>query len=158
MRKDWPKLRKRICRRLGIKTLKYVAIVEWTEKGAPHLHILCQCGYLRQRWLSGVWKHLHGAPIVDIRKVTENDKAAAYLAKYLTKCTLMPKRLRRWSATRGYLPAWQSPAKKPEDPALSWKYDSESLRYTLLQLQERSIPVLAGNPPTWIVLTSLAPP
>lgn len=104
MRHDWHNLHKELDRRQKHDKIKYVCIVEWTKNDQPHLHILCNCDYIRQHTLSALWRRIHGAPIVDIRHVTEDQKAAKYLAKYLTKENQTPARMRRWSATRGFLP------------------------------------------------------
>ena len=122
MRHDWHTLHKELNRRQKGDNISYVCIVEWTINGQPHLHILCNCDYLRQRTLSGLWRNIHGAPIVDIRRVKEEEKAAKYLCKYLTKGTEAPARMRRWSSTRGFLPPlppYINPA-WPEDTTYSY--------------------------------------
>lgn len=40
---------------------------------------------MEQVWLSRVWKEVHGAEIVDIRKAFGKHGAAGYLAKYMSK-------------------------------------------------------------------------
>lgn len=104
MRVSWHHLYQRIRRRHPKRTLKYIAVVEWTKAGWPHLHILMQSKYLPQKWVSRAWKELHGASIVDVRRTHSARGAASYVAKYLTKDNRCPPRLRRWSASRGYLP------------------------------------------------------
>lgn len=125
MRHDWHTLTKALNRRQKHGNIKYVCVVEWTRKGWPHLHVLANCDYLRQRTLSGLWRSIHGAPIVDIRAVKESEKTASYLAKYLTKSNATPPRMRRWSATPGFLP----PAEIYLNP--SWP-DDTTYQYTKL--------------------------
>lgn len=104
MRHDWHTLHKALQRRQGKRKIAYVAVVEWTKNGWPHLHILYKGKFIRQQELSNLWNHIHGAPIVDIRKITTEKKEAEYISKYLTKDNRCPPRMRRWSATRGFLP------------------------------------------------------
>jgi len=93
-------------RRLIPKTLDFVMIVEATEQGYPHLHALLDCEYIPQRILSGIWKRLTGAPIVDIRQVYSPQKTASYLTKYLTKAPEVPHKCKHYRASRGYLPPY----------------------------------------------------
>lgn len=81
----WRLLRLRAMRLNGWKKLPFLAVIEKTKRGEPHLHILLRCGYLSQRWLSEQMAELIGAPIVDIRTVRGRNKAAAYVAKYVGK-------------------------------------------------------------------------
>jgi len=64
---------------------QYLAIVEATEAGEPHLHILFRGPYIPQGWLSDAMRELIDAPIVDIRKVKSVAHAVRYVAKYVTK-------------------------------------------------------------------------
>lgn len=105
MRKSWHMLQRELARKEPSRRLQFVCIVEWTKAGQPHLHVLYHGKYIAQKHLSRLWKHIHGAPIVDIRKVSADDRTAAYLTKYLTKDNRCPPRMRRWSASRGFLPA-----------------------------------------------------
>lgn len=104
LRHNWHTLHKAIDRLKQGTKIQYVAIVEWTKAGQPHLHILFAGPYIQQRKLSGMWRHINNSPIVDIRAVKEHEKTAHYLAKYLTKDNACPPRMRRWSCSRGFLP------------------------------------------------------
>ena len=51
-----------------------------------HLHVICHGSYLDQRELSHIWLDITGdSYIVDVRKVDDNAKAAAYVSKYVAK-------------------------------------------------------------------------
>ena len=122
MRKDWHVLQRRLQRANSHTSLRYLLVVEWTGAGFPHFHILLNSRYLPQRTISRMWREIHGAPIVDIRRVRQPKRAAKYLAKYLSKHTELPPRLRRWSCSRGYLPPL--PLFVPTDlpPDTTWRY------------------------------------
>ena len=61
----------------------------------PHIHVLTDGDYIPHKFLSREWlKCTHDSKIVDIRKVTGREEAAAYVAQYATvpgdllKCTI----------------------------------------------------------------------
>jgi hypothetical protein len=78
----------------------YLCVLEFTQKGIPHLHILFD-RYISQSWISSTWDRLGGGRIVFIKQVTVN-KIANYLSKYLTKELLLsaPKGTRRITTAR----------------------------------------------------------
>ena len=114
----WKKLTKRIMRKHGWKQLHYMAFVEKTQKGEPHLHILLRCGFIAQRWLSAQMKDLIGAPIVDIRKVNSVKAACYYVSKYVTKAPAQFGTLKRYWVSRRWAvdekPATDETERKPE--------------------------------------------
>jgi hypothetical protein len=80
---------------------KFICVVELTQRGVPHLHILLD-RFIPQRWISTVWSKLGGGRIVFIKQVTVQN-VAKYLSKYLTKELLLsaPKGTRRITTARG---------------------------------------------------------
>lgn len=81
----WKRLVKRILRRFAWKTLDYMAFLERTKAGEPHLHILLRCGFIPQRWLAEQMRQLIGAPIVWIEKINGTAQAIRYVTKYVAK-------------------------------------------------------------------------
>jgi len=79
----------------------FICILEFTQKGVPHLHVLLD-RYVEQHWISEVWDKLGGGRIVFIKQV-EVKRVARYLSKYLTKDMLLsaPKGSRRITTSRG---------------------------------------------------------
>lgn len=78
----WNRLTARIRRKYG--GLEYVWIVETTERGYAHLHVLID-RYIPQRWLSGAWLAVTGtSKVVWITKV-RGKQGARYVCKYVTK-------------------------------------------------------------------------
>lgn len=144
MRRDWHIMQRRLQRANSHTPLRYLLVVEWTGAGFPHFHILLNSRFLPQRTISRAWKEIHGAPIVDIRRVRQPKRAAKYLSKYLTKATPLPPRMRRWSCSRGYLPPL--PLYVPTDlpPDLTWTYSRIPPVTIALQLTAQGNPYLEG--------------
>ena len=88
----------------------YIRVVEFTQKGMPHYHILTD-RYIEQQWISRTWNQLGGARVVWIVRARIG-KVAHYLAKYLTKELLLsaPKGTRRITTARALklFPKYQS--------------------------------------------------
>ena len=76
---------KRIKREFKLKTLPFFVVVEETERGEPHFHVLLRAPFIPQAWLSAQWSELTGASIVDIRKIYDQKHAMFYVSKYLSK-------------------------------------------------------------------------
>lgn len=52
----------------------------------PHLHLICEAGYIDQGELSNVWRGItKDSFVVDIRRVKEEAQAASYVTKYASK-------------------------------------------------------------------------
>lgn len=83
IQRSWRKLQMRMQRRHLITG--YIKVTERTKAGLLHLHVLFRGSYVAQEWISKVWKAIHGAEIVDIRKAYGKTGAASYLAKYMSK-------------------------------------------------------------------------
>jgi len=72
-------------RRYPKDTFEYLAVVEETKQGEPHLHILMRSRYVPHALISKAMRLLIDAPVVHIRKVTSQRNAIGYVAKYITK-------------------------------------------------------------------------
>ncbi len=103
------KFRTYLRRKFGEAPL-YIRVVEFTQKGMPHYHILTD-RYIEQDWISRTWNQLGGERIVWIVRA-KIGKIAHYLAKYLTKELLLsaPKGTRRITTARALklFPKYQS--------------------------------------------------
>ena len=76
-------------RRGGVRVGRKYGVFEYckvrTSEGNGVLHVVYRGTYIEQKWLSDVWKELHGAYVVDIRKVYgEKKQLAYYLCRYVT--------------------------------------------------------------------------
>jgi hypothetical protein len=116
----WRTAVKRLRREHPSKPIEYLAIVEATAAGEPHLHILFRGPFIPQGKLSAVMKELIDAPIVDIRRVKDVNTAVRYVAKYITK---KPEQFgtakRYWKSTKYEL--GEAPS-LPEPPADTGKW------------------------------------
>lgn len=81
----WRVVVKRARRKFRKAPLEFLAVFEETNRGEPHLHILCRAPYIPQSWLSAQMTELIEAPIVDIRSVHGKKGVARYVAKYVAK-------------------------------------------------------------------------
>ena len=100
IRKVWSKFRVYLKRRFG-RSISFVTVLEFTEAGIPHLHILIH-QYIPQAWISESWESLGGGRIVYIKRIKDLHRLVPYLAKYFTKAIILsaPKGTRRWTTSR----------------------------------------------------------
>lgn len=127
-----PNLVKRIKRQFPAAEFHYLLVWETTKRGWPHAHILARTSYLPQRALSRHWKHLTGAPVVDIRRVTDHRGPTHYLAKYLTKSLAAPAHLKRYRTSRHFWPGPGGLFGSGPRTAYPWQLRRLHIRYLLL--------------------------
>lgn len=89
-------LRRRMCVKLGVKHIPFIAVYEKTEAGEPHLHVMLRCKFIHQRWISAQMDDMIGAPIVDIRHIKEQGRVVHYITKYIAKAP------ERWEGCKRY--------------------------------------------------------
>lgn len=112
----WKKLVKRIIRRFKFPAVHYLAFLERTKRGEPHLHILLRCPYIPQRWLAGQMRDLIGAPICWIEKIKGTRQAIKYVTKYVTKEPAQFGKGKRYWVSRNYEVAKaDAPEREPRD-------------------------------------------
>lgn len=71
---------KRLKRRFG-KDIKYLAVVEFQNRGAVHYHVLSDIPYIPSKELQEIW----GNGFVYINAISHVDNIGAYIVKYMTK-------------------------------------------------------------------------
>lgn len=117
----WRLLRKRLRRKMGWTAVPFLAVVERQKSGEPHLHILLRCGFIQQSWISEQMRELIGAPIVDIRWITDKGRVAAYVVKY---CGKDPHRFRNtkryWRSPDWVVEPW-APGEDIIGPVIAWE-------------------------------------
>lgn len=64
-----------------LKNLKYLAVIEFQERGAVHYHVLLNIPYIPHTELQELW----GNGFVFINAITHVDNLGAYILKYITK-------------------------------------------------------------------------
>lgn len=125
-----------------VKRLHYMAFVEATEKGTPHLHILLRTKYIPQRWLSQQMQELINSPIVWVEKIKGASGAIKYVTKYVTDAPAQYGKSRRYWTSRFYRLITKQ---KPETPLLDRKHAQRvrmDFREFLLDIIRRgSVPV-----------------
>lgn len=95
----WRCVRLAAMRKYNLKALPFLAVVEKTKRGTPHLHIVARVPWIDQKWLSQQMQRLVAAPIVDIRRIDRHRSVAAYIAKYIGKDpTQFPGSKRYWQS------------------------------------------------------------
>lgn len=82
---SWRTVVKRLHRMFPLAAIEYLAVVEATKAGEPHLHILYRGPYIPQRRLSAWFAELASSPIVDIRAIKHQREVVRYVGKYITK-------------------------------------------------------------------------
>ena len=82
---SWRRIRRELVEKKELPRPPFIAVFERTKKGRPHLHILARLPWVNQTWLSDRMDGLARSPVVDIRRVANQDQAAAYVTKYLAK-------------------------------------------------------------------------
>jgi hypothetical protein len=65
--------------------LHYMAFLERTKLGEPHLHILLRSPFIPQDWLAEQMGDLIGAPVCWIEEIKNSRAAVSYVTKYVTK-------------------------------------------------------------------------
>lgn len=71
--------------KLECRKLHYMAFLERTKLGEPHLHILLRSPYVPQDWIAEQMADLVGSPVCDIRQIRSTRAAVYYVTKYVTK-------------------------------------------------------------------------
>lgn len=83
LRQVWAKFRTYLRRRCG-RTVQFISVIEATQAGVAHLHILVD-QYLEQHRISDAWSRLGGGRVVFIKQAHDLKRCGWYLGKYLTK-------------------------------------------------------------------------
>lgn len=117
----WKRLVKRILRHFRWKDFQYMAFIEKTKLGEPHLHILLRCPFIPQKWLSAQMKDLVNSPVVWIEQVKGTARAIRYVTKYVGKAPAQFGTAKRYWISR----LWRL---DPEPQTDSFVYDPWTMR------------------------------
>lgn len=98
----WRVIRKRDARRRKGKPVPFIAVVEKTKAGTPHLHILCRARWIDQKWLSDCMAELLDAPIVHVKRIDNRGRVVGYCAKYCGKDSAKVGTNKRYWQSRDY--------------------------------------------------------
>lgn len=111
--KAWRAVVQRFEREHPENKIEFLAVFEATKKGMPHLHIVARAPYIDQAWLSSRMQELAGSPICDVRAIGAWSRAAAYVAKYVSKLPWRWEGTKRYWTTRKYR---IDPEPRPDNP------------------------------------------
>jgi len=129
----WRVIVQRLRRLHGVHSINYLAIVEETKQGEPHLHILLRSPYIPQALLSGWMGSILSSPIVDIRLIRSQREVVRYVAKYITKAPAQFGTAKRYWSSRDYeLDKTNKPVKNTFSP-FKWRVD---MRHFMVILHE----------------------
>jgi len=103
----WRIIVKRLRRMYPRSTIEYLAVVEATKKGEPHLHILYAGPFIAFRTLSSWMAELTQSPIVDIRKIRNPREVVRYVGKYITKKPEQFGTSKRYWSSQHYAPKFE---------------------------------------------------
>jgi len=113
--------------------IEYLAVVEATEAGEPHLHVLLRAPFIPQAEISRDMDELIGAPVVDIRRVKSLREVVRYVAKYIAKEPARFGTSKRYWSSRGYeLVKFERKAKKQDGPS-PWYIDRRPWREIIIE-------------------------
>lgn len=118
----WRRFRRHEMKLRRWKRFPFLAIPEDTKLGWPHLHIVARCGWIDQKRLSQFMAEALASPIVDIRKVDNAGRAAAYVAKYMGKAPAKHGNLKRY---------WRSQDWDQRPPREEWTHLDPDERWSL---------------------------
>ncbi len=111
--------------------IEYLALVEATKNGEPHLHILYRGPYVQQRLLSTAMEEIAASPIVDIRRIRNVREVVRYVAKYVTKAPAQFGTSKRYWHSTGYecdKAAHIAATFRPTEP---WRIVREDIRFVI---------------------------
>lgn len=94
--------------RLREPKLPYLAVIEATKAGEPHLHILLRVEWIEWAWIVGVMQRLIGSTVHRIERIRSNKKTNAYVAKYVGKQREKFDGCKRYWRSQDYAPEWNS--------------------------------------------------
>lgn len=154
--RHWRELRRRIKRRYKLKSVPFLAVLEPHKSGFPHLHIMLRCRWLEQSWLSEQMAQMADSPVVGIEKIESTRKAAAYVAKYLSKAPEQFDGCKRYWQSPDYASPQRRELKKRKPEKGNWRVAEISWRrfveaiitcYDRPHVEQYCI-VWQGDPPT----------
>lgn len=119
----WKVLVKRLRRIHGAAQVEYLAVVEATKRGEPHLHILLRAPFIPWRLISEAMDELIHAPIVDIRQIRSQKEVVSYVAKYITKGNHQFGTSKRYWHSKGYDLEGRRKPFIPWEPMFRWTID-----------------------------------
>ena len=101
--------------------LPFLAVVEKTEAGWPHLHILLRAKWIDYQWLRAQMDELLRSPEVHVKRLYRRDVRTSYCVKYCGKATHKFDSTKRYWQSRDYDPGTWKKQREEEGPPLVWQ-------------------------------------
>lgn len=98
----WRLVRLRLMRKYHWRKLPFLAVMEKTQNGWPHLHILLRSRYIPHKLISQWMAELIQSPVVGIEKINNKSRAAGYCAKYCGKAAAKFRTAKRYYQSQDY--------------------------------------------------------
>jgi len=140
----WRLVIKRLRRLHPDKEIEYLALVEATKAGEPHLHILFRGPYISQQLLSTFMAELIQSPIVDIRRIKNAKEAIRYVAKYVTKKPAQFGTAKRYWFSQHYQPPYEPDEATEPSPGVRWYIDRRPLHEIFTEWLQMGFMARAG--------------
>lgn len=141
----WKVIVKRLRRIHRRRTIEYLAVVEGTKAGEPHLHILLRAPFLPHDQLSEWMAELTTAPVVDIRSIRSRRQIANYVAKYIAKKPEQFGTHKRYWTSRGYDQSEPYARDEAEQELESWHVWTHGRRFLRLFWQAQGFALYKAN-------------
>lgn len=131
---SWKRMREAIQERFNTGIIPFIAVFERHKSGWPHLHILFRGPYIPQRWISRYMARRIDSPIVDIRAIKSRKRAAAYVAKYISKAPDQFRGRKRYWRNSPYLPPLEKRGPSPHQwDMVATSLDQYAVMYDLTE-------------------------
>lgn len=123
----WRLVRLRLMRHFRWKKLPFLAVMEATELGWPHLHLLLRSRYIPVKLISKWMDEIIQSPVVWIEKIGNKSRVAGYCAKYCGKCAHKFGTAKRYWQSKDYDLREDKPEKPVYSPGWGWEMQTWSL-------------------------------
>ncbi len=132
----WRLIRLRLMRRSGMKRLPFVAVMEATKAGWPHLHILLRSIWLDAKLISSWMDELTDSPVIDIQRIDNRKRVNAYVSKYCGKAAHKFGTAKRYYKTPDYDLRSEDEKRKFKKERGGWEVDRLSINKIALWMTE----------------------
>ncbi len=93
---------RRMAKKLRIKKIAHLTVMERHKTGWPHMHSLLRCGFVHVKWIKRQWYNITGSFIAWIEEIEDTRKAARYCAKYISKSLQKFRYSKRYTKSQDY--------------------------------------------------------
>lgn len=139
----WRIIRKRLMRKYHWKRLPFLAVMEKTKRGWPHIHLLLRSRFIPWKLLSKWMAELCDSPNVLIEKIDNKKRAAGYCAKYCSKAA------EKFPTAKRYWQSQDYDLREPPEKDATYDDEAKWQRRTVPLWQWVEIQILEGQHIIW---------